>query len=76
MTRFQFALRSAHNIREAGVIQSGSFAEALETIGEQLGVEVGDTLEIGVAGFPPAMFHCTIAGAAGHAWLPSSRLAA
>lgn len=77
MTRFQFALSSAHSIREAGVIQSASFAEALETIGEQLPAQEGDVLEIGVAGFPPARYHCAgteLSGA--RTWLASGLLAA
>jgi hypothetical protein len=77
MTRFQFALSSAHSIREAGVIQSDSFAEALQMIGERLPVQEGDTLEIGVYGFPPARYHCTIAGTGGSTnWLASGLLAA
>lgn len=76
MTRFQFALSSPHYIREAGSIQSESLFEALESINEQLPVQVGDTLEIGVAGFPPARFHCSIAGTGGRTWLPNGLLAA
>ncbi len=76
MTRFQFALSSPHYIREAGVIQSESLAEALETINAQLPVQVGDTLEIGVPGFPPARFYCSIAGTDGRTWLLNGLLAA
>jgi hypothetical protein len=56
MTRFEFALKSPDEIRQAGVVQSESFNDALSLVSKNLTVQEGDTLEIGVAGFPPARF--------------------
>jgi hypothetical protein len=56
MTRFEFALRSTSEIRQAGVVQSESFDDALSLVSKHLTVQDGDTLEIGVAGFPPARY--------------------
>ena len=56
MTRFEFALKSIDEIRQAGVVQSESFNDALSLVSKHLTVQDGDTLEIGVAGFPPARF--------------------
>ena len=54
MPRFNFALGKAGTLREAGEVQSDTFDDALEAIAEQAVVQVGDLLEIGVYGFPPA----------------------
>ena len=56
MTRFEFALKSPDEIRQAGVVQSESFNDALSLVSRNVTVQDGDTLEIGVAGFPPARF--------------------
>ena len=56
MTRFEFALKSPDEIRQAGVVQSESFNDALSLVSKNVTVTDGDTLEIGVAGFPPARF--------------------
>jgi len=56
MTRFEFALKSPDEIRQAGVVQSESFNDALSLVSKNVSVQEGDTLEIGVAGFPPARF--------------------
>lgn len=57
MPRFEFSLsNSVESVRVAGAVTSGSFSDALEAIVEQGDVEQGDTLEIGVQGFPPARF--------------------
>ena len=56
MPRFQFSLSTTNVVREAGVVQSESFADALSAIGEHLTANEGDTLEIGVTGFPPARY--------------------
>ena len=56
MTRFEFALKSPDEIRQAGVVQSESFDDALSLVSKHLTVQDGDTLEIGVAGFPPARY--------------------
>jgi len=56
MTRFEFSLKSPNEIRQAGVVQSESFNDALSLVSKHVTVQDGDTLEIGVAGFPPARF--------------------
>ena len=56
MTRFEFALKSPDEIRQAGVVQSESFDDALSLVSKNVTVQDGDTLEIGVAGFPPARY--------------------
>jgi hypothetical protein len=56
MTRFEFSLKSPSEIRQAGVVQSESFNDALSLVSKHVTVQDGDTLEIGVAGFPPARF--------------------
>jgi hypothetical protein len=56
MTRFEFALRSTDETRQAGVVQSESFNDALSLVSKNVSVQDGDTLEIGVAGFPPARY--------------------
>ena len=60
MARFQFALLNSDEVSHAGIVQSDSFADALELLGEKMTVKDGDTLEIGVSGFPPARFHCVL----------------
>jgi hypothetical protein len=56
MTRFEFALKSPDEIRQAGVVQSESFNDALSLVSKNVTVQDGDTLEIGVPGFPPARY--------------------
>ncbi len=56
MTRFEFALKGPDEIRQAGVVQSESFDDALQLVSKHVTVQDGDTLEIGVAGFPPARY--------------------
>ena len=56
MPRFEFAVGSAATFREAGAVTSESFDDALEAITEQVTIRDGDTLEIGVRGFPPARY--------------------
>ncbi len=58
MATYTFALSSNEEARQAGIVQSGSFEEALRLVGERMSVSRGDRLEIGVAGFPPARFEC------------------
>lgn len=58
MPRFEFAVGSAATFREAGAVNSESFDDALEAITEQVTIRDGDTLEIGVRGFPPARYEC------------------
>jgi hypothetical protein len=58
MPRFEFAVGNPSTFRKAGIVQSESFDDALEAITEQVTVRDGDTLEIGVRGFPPAHYQC------------------
>jgi hypothetical protein len=58
MATYMFALSTTDESRQAGLIQSPSFEEALRLVGERMAVTKGDTLEIGVKGFPPARYHC------------------
>lgn len=77
MARFQFALSSSDEVCQAGIVQSDSFAEALELLGEKMTVKEGDTLEIGVSGFPPAKFQCILSLSDGDVhWRPSGLRAA
>jgi hypothetical protein len=58
MATFTFSLSTSEDARQAGLIQSTSFEEALRLVGERMTVSQGDTLEIGVKGFPPARYEC------------------
>jgi hypothetical protein len=57
MPRYQFSISSpTERMRLAGAVTSESFAQALEAIADQADAGEGDTLEIGVVGFPPARY--------------------
>ena len=58
MATYTFSLSTTEEARQAGIIQSASFEEALRLVGERMTVTTGDTLEIGVRGFPPARYEC------------------
>jgi hypothetical protein len=58
MATYTFSLSTSDEARQAGLIQSTSFEEALRLLGERMTVTEGDTLEIGVKGFPPARYEC------------------
>jgi hypothetical protein len=76
MPRFNFALGKAGTLREAGEVQSDTFDDALEAIAEQAVVQVGDQLEIGVYGFPPARYELVKIGRKSRGWKPANPLAA
>lgn len=78
MSRFQFAISSGpESVRQAGVVESDSFDAAVVLLGEKIPVRTGDSLEIGVTGFPPARFQCISALKGGRAvWVPEGRMAA
>jgi len=76
MPTYTFSLSTSESARQAGVIQSTSFDEALRLVGERMSVEQGDTLEIGVKGFPPARFECVQLLLDGTVFWQPSRLAA
>lgn len=58
MATYMFSLSTSETERQAGIIQSASFDEALRLVGERVVVTQGDLLEIGVKGFPPARYEC------------------
>jgi len=57
MSRFKFTV-SGTDSRQEGVIESDSFRAAVDALGQHVEVRTGDTLEIGVFGFPPARYEC------------------
>jgi hypothetical protein len=78
MSKFQFAISSGpESVRQAGVVESDSFDSAVHLLGEKIPVQTGDSLEIGVFGFPPARFQCVRAVMNGRPmWVPEGLLAA
>ena len=78
MATYTFSLSTSEDSRQAGLIQSSSFDEALRLVCERMTVTQGDTLEIGVNGFPPARYECVETLFDGSVfWKPASqRLAA
>jgi len=70
MPKFEFALSSAEAIREAGIVVTSDFAEALSTIEENASIDEGDFLRIGVRGFPPAQLQCVGLRERGNGWAP------
>lgn len=76
MATYTFSLSTSESARQAGVIQSASFHEALRAVGERMSVEQGDTLEIGVKGFPPARYECVESLLDGTVFWQPARLAA
>jgi hypothetical protein len=76
MATYTFSLSTSEEARQAGVIQSASFDEALRLIGERMSVTKGDTLEIGVRGFPPARYECAESLFDGSVFWQPSKLAA
>jgi len=76
MPRFQFSLGADDAVREAGAVLTDSFDEALTAISEQSKVREGDTLEIGVRGFPPARYHFVAQGHGAKSWMPAGLMAA
>lgn len=78
MSKFQFAISSGPAaVRQAGVVESDSFDGAVHLLGKKIPVQAGDSLEIGVAGFPPARYQCVSAIREGSpVWVPAGRLAA
>jgi hypothetical protein len=60
MSRFRFAL-TKNAVRQEGTVESDSFANAVDTLWQHVEIKQGDTLEIGVLGFPPARYECIAA---------------
>ncbi|MEP6999968.1 MAG: hypothetical protein ABI969_05790 [bacterium] len=77
MSKYQFAISSGpESVRQAGVVESNSFDEAVYLLGTKISVQAGDSLEIGVRGFPPARYHCVGEMKSRPIWMPDGRLAA
>jgi hypothetical protein len=76
MPRYAFALSREEDGREAGIVHSESFDDALEAVCRRFPVKKGDRLEIGVAGFPPACYEHTGYARGVKGWRPSGLLAA
>ena len=78
MSRYLFAISSGpESVRQAGVVESDSFDEAVIMLGKRIPVQTGDSLEIGVSGFPPARYRCIGAVKSGRPlWVPAGALAA
>ncbi len=78
MSKYPFAISSGPDaIRQAGVVESVSFDAAVTLLGEKITVQAGDSLEIGVFGFPPARFRCVGSVNDGvPVWMPFDRIAA
>ena len=77
MATYTFSLSNSEEARQAGVIQGSNFDEALRLVGERMSVTQGDTLEIGVRGFPPARYECVESLLDGTVfWAPAPRMAA
>lgn len=77
MQRFQFSLSTDDAVRQSGVVHSATFTDALSLVNQHITATAGDTLEIGVRGFPPARFECaTMALEGGPFWIPANRIAA
>ena len=78
MPRYQFSISSpTERMRLAGAVTSETFSQALEAIADQADAGEGDTLEIGVQGFPPARFEFTESAEDGFvSWRPAGLLAA
>ena len=77
MSRFCFSV-SGIDSRQEGVIESDSFMAAVDALGQHVSIQAGDTLEIGVLGFPPMRYECVGEISTGFPlWRPSGqRLAA
>ena len=76
MATYTFSLSNSEDARQAGVIQSASFEEALRIVGERMTVTTGDKLEIGVRGFPPARYECAESLLDGSVFWQPAKLAA
>jgi hypothetical protein len=76
MSKYCFSVCSV-DTRQAGVIESESFRAAVDALGKHVDVRAGDRLEIGVLGFPPAVFQCVGDAGVGYPmWVPWNEQAA
>ena len=71
MSKFCFSVNGAES-RHEGVVESDSFLAAIDALGAHVDVRMGDVLEIGVFGFPPARYQCVGAIDGRHpVWMPA-----
>ena len=75
MSRYSFAVSGPESRRE-GVIESDSFVAAVDALGQHVEVRMGDELEIGVFGFPPARYRCVGELKSLPVWMPAGQKAA
>jgi hypothetical protein len=75
MSKFCFSVSNTES-RHEGIIESPTFIEAVDALGEHVDVRMGDVLEIGVTGFPPARFECVGELKSLPVWMPAGQLAA
>src|SRR3954463_8452317 len=76
MPRFEFSVSTDDTVRQAGVVHSHTFTDAISLVNQHVTASQGDTLEIGVRGFPPARFECVNNVLEGEPlWMPPTRLA-
>jgi hypothetical protein len=76
MHRFRFALSDIKSVREVGMVQSDTFDDAMSAVTERFAVTAGDSLEIGVYGFPPARYMYVQLMEDSSAWRPVGQKAA
>jgi hypothetical protein len=76
MTRFTFSLSKSGVASDAGAVISESFTDALDALAREPAIAVGDTIEIGVPGFPPARYQCIPLDPLRRGFQPVPRLAA
>ena len=76
MARFSFALGVDGEVTETGVVQCDSFDDALLELSRRYRPSRGDTLEIGVTGFPPARYQHTGYANGVRGWKPAGLMAA
>ena len=75
MSKFSFAV-SGTGARREGMIESDSFVAAVDALGQHVDrASVGDVLEIGVFGFPPAR-SMRRRVKSGPVWMPAGQIAA
>lgn len=76
MAKYRFALTNWES-RQEGIVEGEGFMHAVQSLGEHVRIHKGDTLEIGVLGFPPARYECVGSLFDGQpVWMPATRLAA
>jgi hypothetical protein len=60
MNKFWFALWHSDEIRGTGAVEASTLPDALRVVSKRGVPRVGDRLEIGMHGFPPARYECVV----------------